>query len=229
MNRGKEKECKTSDTETDELLAYLSEQDNLSEAPAATFAALQSKARHEVHDTFRWARSGLEDTCSGAHQAQPIRFYNEKTPYTGGKHDPKWSSASSLANAGGRYFTAMTPKGRKTDIATVITLYNEESDEAERTLESLAKQDLAQGTNHAIVLICDGIEKMSLSMKQYLVSLFPNTELEDLLTVHSDRLFRVMTASPAKPGGAILPPSWLSRALILTAHLEFNRAALHAL
>lgn len=203
MKGGKEKECQAQDededTETTELLVLPPEQEQLAPvaiSDAATFAALQAKARSDVEATFKWVDSGLEETCNYGN-AQAIRFYNEKTPYPE-ERDP----SSSSAKVGPQYFTPRTPQGRRTDIATVITLYNEERDEAERTLESLAKQDLAKGTNHAIVLICDGVEKMSLSMKEYLVSLFPNAELEDLLTVHSDRLFRVMTEPAPKPGGA---------------------------
>lgn len=133
-------------------------------------------------------------------QPKSIGFFNEKTP----TRAPSPTSSSSSSRTRTRYFSDRTTTEHcQTDIATVITLYNEESEEAERTVESLANQSFHPDTKHAIVLICDGIEKMSSSMKRFLISLFPNLpDLEHLLTDHSDNLLQVM-ASPGQSGNTV--------------------------
>ncbi len=77
-----------------------------------------------------------------------------------------------------------------TRIATVIACYNEEENELQRTLKDLHHQKHCP--NHQILLVFDGIEKMSKSMKNYVTRLFPDSGLEELLNVHSDRLIRII-------------------------------------
>ncbi|ELR18601.1 chitin synthase [Acanthamoeba castellanii str. Neff] len=177
---------------------YINQQDHDLEASTSAELEISNRrgngdSRKTIQETLEWLRSGLKNMRSG--QPKSIGFFNEKTP----TRAPSPTSSSSSSRTRTRYFSDRTTTEHcQTDIATVITLYNEESEEAERTVESLANQSFHPDTKHAIVLICDGIEKMSSSMKRFLISLFPNLpDLEHLLTDHSDNLLQVM-ASPGQ-------------------------------
>ncbi len=77
-----------------------------------------------------------------------------------------------------------------TRITTVIACYNEEENELQRTLMDLHRQKHCP--NHQILLVFDGIEKMSKSIKNYIIRLFPESGLEEMLNVHSDRLIKII-------------------------------------